>query len=78
MEYTTALEELAKCLMFSKADVDLTGLGLTYRKGKDSTDIKHAVRKALKNGQQKTEHELSILSLYLKTVVKTAKLPTKV
>ena len=60
-------------LMFA-GKLDVVRHGLQFRAGKTVTDVKSAIRKALKNGHAKTEFELSMLEVYLKQVF----LPTKV
>lgn len=62
----------------------LTGISQTtilehweYRKGKSTSDIRNAVRKALKNGHHKIEFEIDWLALYLKDVLKARKKPLK-
>ena len=53
--------------------LNLPKLGLEYRTGKDESHIRKAREKARKNGQQKTEFELSMLECYLGDVLKVRK-----
>lgn len=67
------LEWLASNLLFStnvKIDESLAHCGLEYRKGKTVGDVLKAREKAIKNGMQKTEYELNMLQVYLKSVFK--------
>lgn len=67
---------LARELMFGRVcDTDTTLIKhqLQYRVGKSKSDIQTAITKALKNGHQKTETELSMLEVYLKQVLKPLK-----
>lgn len=60
---------LASDLMFGRG-FNVAAAGLQYRKGKTVEDVKKAREKALNNGRGKTEHELSMLEVYLKEVFK--------
>lgn len=68
-------EKLATDLMFGKVVVaELESkYGLTFRKGKTSSDIVKARDKATKAGRAKIEFELSMLEVYLKDVLKIFK-----
>ena len=48
-----------------------------YRKGKTISDINLAVQKGLKLGRGKTEREIDCIAMYLETVLKKVKAPTK-
>lgn len=65
-------EDMARHLMFANTSEAklLKKYGAVYRKGKGLEDIKHAVRKGLKNGMGKTEFELGMIESYLKDVFK--------
>jgi len=67
---------LAERIMFigvSDATHWLNILGLEYRKGKDVEDIRKAVKKGLKDGMGKTEHELSMIEIHLTKVLRLKK-----
>lgn len=53
--------------------LSLTKHNVTYRKNKDSKDVVEALKKALRNGNGKTENEISMLEIYLKDVLKKAR-----
>lgn len=62
---------------FLTGKIDFAKYGVEYREGKNILDVKQAHAKALKNGRQKTEFEISMFEVYLKQVVKAAKQQTK-
>lgn len=59
--------------IFLTGKIDFAKYGIEYRAGKTVEDVKHARAKALKNGMQKTEFEISMFEVYLKTVFKARK-----
>ncbi len=52
--------------------LDVQKHGLVYRENKDDRDVIVAMRKAGKNGLQKTEFEISMLAAYLQGIFKAA------
>ncbi len=68
-------EKIASDILFGKVTENyiMDNFNVEYRKNKSVDDIKNAVKKALKNGNLKTEIELSFLSLYLGQVLKAKK-----
>ena len=50
-------------------------LGLEYRKNKTIEDLREAVKKGVCAGNAKTEHELSMIELYLCYVLKLKRVP---
>lgn len=70
-------ESLALKLMFgSTTKVDLASIlekeGLQYRSKKSFSDVHHALYKARKYGDQKSEFELDLFGLYLTGIFKGA------
>ena len=63
-------EEIARMIMFNPKGFSLAKFDITFRKGKTTSDINTALRKALKTGMGTTEYELSMFELYIKDVFK--------
>lgn len=67
-------ERLAQDILFGKvlvAELE-SKYDLTLRKGKTVEDIREAARKGMRAGRGKVEFELSMVEVYLKTVLKAA------
>ncbi len=68
---TQKAQTLAQNIMFGKVtEADLPSYGLEYRKGKTFADLKKAAQRGLKQGMGKTEFELSMIEVQIKTVLK--------
>jgi hypothetical protein len=63
------MEQFAMEILFT-GKVDAAKHGLEYRRGKTLADVVKAREKALKNGHAKTEHEISMMDVYLRDVFK--------
>jgi hypothetical protein len=67
----TPLSEIAKELMFRGSSLaQIQAQGWVLRKGKTVADINASIQKAKKDGMAKTEYELNMLELHLKSVLK--------
>ena len=68
-------KQMAEDIMFSKAtELQLMNkYNVSYRSKKGLEDIKKAIEKALKNGNGKTEVELSFLELHISQIFKETK-----
>lgn len=62
-------EHMARDILFC-GKLDMERHKVEYRKGKGRGDVLKAIAKAHKNGMQKTEHEISMLEVYLKAILK--------
>lgn len=65
-------EPMAQAVMFSGGILPLSHYGVMYRTGRGSKDVVAAMRRALKNGNAKTENELGLLAVYLQQIFKRA------
>lgn len=66
-------ERLAETIIFAGVkdlSVELTKLDLEFRKDKTIEDVRNAVKKGVRAGAGKTEHEISMSELYLCSVLK--------
>jgi hypothetical protein len=69
-------EKLAQTLLFYGAQslrATLAEHGLEYRKGKNADDVRKALQKGYRAGNGRTENEISMVALYLKSVLKKVK-----
>lgn len=64
---------LASWILFSGGALNLASFGLEYRKGKTIDDLRRACEKGIRAGNAKCEFELSMVELYLKSVLKPVK-----
>jgi hypothetical protein len=68
-------EKLAQTLLFQGTQdigATLAQHGLQYRKGKTVADVRKAIERGLRAGNRRTENEISMVTLYLKSVLKKA------
>lgn len=72
---TVDFKSLAQDAMLT-GKVDYARFGIVYRTGKGLDDVKHAHKKALKNGMGKIEYEISMFEVYLKGIFKAGKAAT--
>lgn len=65
------IKKLSREIMFSSvSESDIISSGLCYRKGKTFSDLKAAVKRGVKQGVGKTECELSMVEVQIKSVLK--------
>ena len=74
MSFEDQINNFARLRMFGNK-YTLKENCLTHRKNKGEADVEHALKKAqnVKRGHGKTEFELDMFELYLKTILKASK-----
>ena len=74
MTFEDKINNFARARMFLNK-CTLTENGLEYRKNKSGADVEKALKKAcdVKNGHGKTEFELGMFEVYLKTILKATR-----
>lgn len=74
MTFEQACDEFAKLVLFAgipNVSAKLEELGLEYRKGKNIDDLRKAVERGKKQGRAKTEFEIGMVAIQVKSVLKT-------
>jgi len=70
------IEDIANQVMFGRVTMSeiIKSEGLEYRKGKSITDVRKALEKAFKKGQQKTELEIGLFEIYFSQLFKKTRI----